>query len=179
MGLTAQAWKAMPPGARRSHRPQPPKDFALGGALLPPVVTDMHCTAFRDAMLPPRNKEHVDPWMRNRSLEPWLARRGPLPRVFDAFIFAGETELLETRLHVLQDVVDTFVFIEADQSFSGLKRSLVFSRFRPSIQLDASRVWYEERRASSLHACNISKSSSWQCQRCKQTVAQHPHAQFF
>ena len=42
-----------------------------------------------------------------------IARRGPLPRVFDAFIFYNELELLELRLNELSSVVDNFVLVEA------------------------------------------------------------------
>lgn len=41
------------------------------------------------------------------------------PRVYDAFLYSIELDLLEIRLHELWDVVDTFVIIEATRSFSG------------------------------------------------------------
>ena len=43
---------------------------------------------------------------------------GP-PKVYDAFLYSIELDLLEIRLHELWDVVDTFVIIEATRSFSG------------------------------------------------------------
>ena len=53
------------------------------------------------------------------------------PRVFDAFLFAGEVELLETRLHVLRDVVDTFIIVEADVAHSGsYNRTFTFPSIR-------------------------------------------------
>ena len=41
------------------------------------------------------------------------------PKVYDAFLYSIELDLLEIRLHELWDVVDTFVIIEATRSFSG------------------------------------------------------------
>lgn len=40
-------------------------------------------------------------------------------KVYDAFLYSIELDLLEIRLHELWDVVDTFVIIEATRSFSG------------------------------------------------------------
>jgi beta-1,4-mannosyl-glycoprotein beta-1,4-N-acetylglucosaminyltransferase len=41
------------------------------------------------------------------------------PKVYDAFLYSIELDLLEIRLHELWDVVDTFVILEATRSFSG------------------------------------------------------------
>jgi hypothetical protein len=41
------------------------------------------------------------------------------PRVYDAFLYSIELDLLEIRLHELWDVVDTFVIVEATRSFAG------------------------------------------------------------
>ena len=74
--------------------------------------------------------------------EPWVQRTQDnathqRPRIFDAFMFAGEAELLETRIHVLSSVVDVFVVIEADVAHSGrFNRSLSL----PAILKDNSRL---------------------------------------
>ncbi|WP_158554650.1 hypothetical protein [Methylovirgula sp. 4M-Z18] len=49
-------------------------------------------------------------------------------RVFDCFLFNGEYDVLEIRLNELNDAVDTFVLVTADQTFSGLPQQ---SRFNP------------------------------------------------
>lgn len=65
----------------------------------------------------------------------------PVPRVFDAFTFFGELDLLELRLRYLWDAVDYFVVVEATRTFSGKPKPLYFqenkSRFgwaMPKIQ---------------------------------------------
>jgi beta-1,4-mannosyl-glycoprotein beta-1,4-N-acetylglucosaminyltransferase len=54
--------------------------------------------------------------------------------VIDCFTFNGEYDLLEARIEYLQDVVDYFVIVEADITFSGKPRQFLYpndiSRFR-------------------------------------------------
>ena len=72
-------------------------------------------------------------------------------------MFAGEVELLETRLHVLSAVVDVFVIVEADVAHSGAyNRTLAFpaarERFRPFLH----RIRYlglHAKQASHMRAC--------------------------
>lgn len=47
-------------------------------------------------------------------------------KVYDAFIFFNELELLEMRLNILNDSVDYFVIVEATVTFSGLPKKLFF-----------------------------------------------------
>jgi hypothetical protein len=93
-----------------------------------------NCSTFQNSLLLPKSAAHHRPWMKR----PWKHRGSETtrPRVFDAFMFAGEFELLQTRLHVLSSVVDVFVIVEADVAHSGsYNRSLTFlaarERFRP------------------------------------------------
>lgn len=98
-------------------------------------------------------KEHTDEWgnialyegmdLYNRSLaaDPRLAGVPPAPgaapagtpRVFDAFTFYNELDLLELRLEELYDHVDAFVIVEAPWTFQGKPKPLVlkenFARF--------------------------------------------------
>ncbi|KAJ1569021.1 hypothetical protein HK096_004487, partial [Nowakowskiella sp. JEL0078] len=60
------------------------------------------------------------------SLHSFALRAQPAPRVFDVFLFSQELDLLEVRLHELSDVVDVFVLIEADCTFMGQHKQLVF-----------------------------------------------------
>ena len=46
--------------------------------------------------------------------------------VYDCFLFFNEFDLLEIRLNVLSDVVDKFVLVEADRSFSNNKKQFYF-----------------------------------------------------
>ena len=50
-------------------------------------------------------------------------------KVFDCILFFNEFDLLELRLKTLNDVVDTFVIIEAPWTFSGKPKPLYFKEF--------------------------------------------------
>ncbi|MEO6508402.1 MAG: hypothetical protein ABIO02_00460 [Patescibacteria group bacterium] len=47
-------------------------------------------------------------------------------KIFDCFLFFNELELLELRLMTLSNVVDYFVLVEADTSFTGNAKSFIF-----------------------------------------------------
>lgn len=47
-------------------------------------------------------------------------------RVFDAFLFFRELDVLATRLHALSEVVDVFVLVEAELTHSGQPKPLVY-----------------------------------------------------
>lgn len=51
-------------------------------------------------------------------------------RIYDAFTFFNELDLLEVRLHELYDVVDAFVLCEATRTFRGEPKPLVFQQNR-------------------------------------------------
>jgi beta-1,4-mannosyl-glycoprotein beta-1,4-N-acetylglucosaminyltransferase len=48
------------------------------------------------------------------------------PMIYDGFMFYNELELLEIRLNELDHLVDKFILVEADTTFSGKKKPLVF-----------------------------------------------------
>jgi len=48
-------------------------------------------------------------------------------KLYDCFIFNNETDLLEIRLNILNDYVDYFVIIESSETFTGLKKKLIFN----------------------------------------------------
>ena len=47
-------------------------------------------------------------------------------KLYDCFIFNNETDLLEIRLNILNNYVDYFIIIESEETFTGLKKKLVF-----------------------------------------------------
>lgn len=49
-------------------------------------------------------------------------------KVYDAFTFYNELDLLEIRLNVLDDVVDRFVLVEATRTFQNREKPLFFER---------------------------------------------------
>lgn len=62
--------------------------------------------------------------------------------IVDAFLFFNELDLLEIRLHELNDIVDLFVLVESSQTFTGKKKRFVFednagmfSEFLPKIKV--------------------------------------------
>ena len=46
--------------------------------------------------------------------------------IYDCFIFNNEVEMLELRLNVLGEVVDKFIIIEGDTTFSGVSKESVY-----------------------------------------------------
>lgn len=51
-------------------------------------------------------------------------------RIFDTFMFFNELDLLEIRLHVLNDVVDRFVLVESTRDHAGRDKPLHFGDHR-------------------------------------------------
>jgi len=49
-----------------------------------------------------------------------------VPKIYDAFIFYNELDLLEIRLNILNDKVDYFILGEAVQSFNGKPKPMYF-----------------------------------------------------
>jgi len=49
------------------------------------------------------------------------------PKVYDGFIFYNELELLDIRLHELDEVVDYFILVEATKTFQGKHKPLYFA----------------------------------------------------
>jgi beta-1,4-mannosyl-glycoprotein beta-1,4-N-acetylglucosaminyltransferase len=50
--------------------------------------------------------------------------------IYDIFTFNGEYDLLEIRLNILNDYVDQFIIVEADETFSGKPKPLYFQKER-------------------------------------------------
>ncbi len=62
--------------------------------------------------------------------------------IYDCFTYYNEIELLELRLHTLTDVVDFFVIVEADRTFSGQKREFHFAGHRDRLAQFARQIIY-------------------------------------
>jgi hypothetical protein len=54
-------------------------------------------------------------------------------RVYDCITYNGEADILAARLHELSEVVDCFVIVEADRTFSGKPKALRFDATDPRI----------------------------------------------
>jgi len=63
-----------------------------------------------------------------------------MARLYDCFVFSTELDLLEIRLHELAHVVDFFVLAEAEVTFKGKPKPLVFQNNRDRFARFAERI---------------------------------------
>jgi len=64
------------------------------------------------------------------------------PRIFDCFTFLNEDALVEIRLHELKDVVDYFVVVESNRTFTGNPKPLNFDINRAELAEFKDRIIY-------------------------------------
>ena len=64
-------------------------------------------------------------------------------KIFDCFIFNNEVELLELRLNILNDVVDKFVIVEGNSTFSGKKKESSFLKNKDRFEKWNDKIIYE------------------------------------
>ena len=64
------------------------------------------------------------------------------PKVYDCFLYNGEIDALEIRLHELADVVHRFVVVESNTTFSGLRKTLSFDPSDPRVAPFAAKIRY-------------------------------------
>lgn len=60
--------------------------------------------------------------------------------IWDCFTFFEELDLLEMRLHIMADVVDRFVIVEGDRTFTGAAKTLHFADHRERFAAFADRI---------------------------------------
>ncbi|KAF9370296.1 hypothetical protein CPB97_002873 [Podila verticillata] len=65
------------------------------------------------------------------------------PRIFDALLFSVELDMLEIRMHELWDVVDHFVIMESNMTFTGLPKELTFAKNRDRFAFAESKILYK------------------------------------
>lgn len=63
----------------------------------------------------------------NNFFEVWSKSSSQRPKIIDCFIFYNELDLLNYRLHVLEDVVEYFVIVESTHTFRGKEKPLFFN----------------------------------------------------
>ena len=64
-------------------------------------------------------------------------------KIYDCFIFHNEIDLLELRLNILNDVVDKFIIIEGDTTFSGIKKESNFLKNKDIFKQWEDKIIYE------------------------------------
>lgn len=65
------------------------------------------------------------------------------PRVFDAVLFSIEIELLLIRIHELFDVVDTFLILESNSTFTGLAKPFKFKENEKLFEFARTKIHYQ------------------------------------
>ena len=68
--------------------------------------------------------------------------QGQPRRLFDAIPFSIELDLLEIRLHELMDVVDKFVLVESNVTFTGYAKPLLFQQHRKRFAFAEHKIIY-------------------------------------
>ena len=86
-----------------------------------------------------------------------FTRRHTPPRVFDAFLFNSELDLLEIRLHELDPVVDKFILFETSCSFMGLQKKLFFEENKSRFSKFLGKIIHKKRVVDN---CSL-ESTSW------------------
>jgi beta-1,4-mannosyl-glycoprotein beta-1,4-N-acetylglucosaminyltransferase len=93
------------------------------GYLARPLWDEVH---EKWTIIPHYNTEGV-PAERACELHGWQPNNGTKPRVIDAVIFSVELDMYEVRLRELWDVVDVFLVLESNATFTGEPKPLTFA----------------------------------------------------
>jgi hypothetical protein len=100
-------------------------------------------------------------WLTGSGLVVWVVFRGGNgTRLFDAFLFNDELDMLELHLNEMAPVVDVFILIEAAYTFQGHPKEMHFerakgqARFRPFLP----RIEHVKVRANQLLSSSASSA---------------------
>lgn len=81
------------------------------------------------------------------ALHSWTPRRqslsGRQPVVLDAVLMSSELDLLEIRMSELDDVVDRFLIVESNATFTGLPKETYFADARRRFERFNSKIVYQ------------------------------------
>ena len=64
------------------------------------------------------------------------------PKIYNAFLFFNELELLEIRLDELYDIVDYFVIVESDRTFTNKPKPLYFNESKSRFERFLDKIKY-------------------------------------
>ena len=82
-------------------------------------------------------------WKNLCELHGWQYNNDTKPKVYDATLFSVELDLLELRLVELYDVVDKFLILESNSTFTGLPKELVFAKNRARFAFAEDKILYK------------------------------------
>ena len=71
--------------------------------------------------------------------------RNTSQKIFDVFPFSNEIDLLEIRMHILDDIVDYFVISEFDTSFAGIKKPYYFEDNQSKFEKFSNKIIYSKK----------------------------------
>ena len=83
-------------------------------------------------------------WKKLCEIHGWDVNNDTKPRVFDATLFSVELDLLELRLVELYDVVDKFLILESNSTFTGLYKELIFQKNRDRFKFAEDKILYKQ-----------------------------------
>jgi hypothetical protein len=80
-------------------------------------------------------------------------------KVYDTFLFNNELDLLEIRLNVLNEHVDYFVIVEAEETFTNIKKPLYFKENKDRFSQFGEKIIHYVVDNTNENLWNFSKSS--------------------
>ncbi len=83
------------------------------------------------------------------------------PKIVDCFLFYDELDMLDYRLHLLNDVVDLFVLVESTHSHKGLVKPLLFHENKDRFQPFAHKIVHVVVKDSPYPNADTSKNEQW------------------
>ncbi|KAK3816399.1 MAG: glycosyl transferase [Benniella sp.] len=67
----------------------------------------------------------------------------PTPKLYDAVIFSVELDMLEIRIREMWDVVDHFVILESNTTFTGNPKNETFKEYKERFAFASSKISYK------------------------------------
>ena len=85
--------------------------------------------------------------------------------IYDCFTFFNELDLLDLRLHELNDTIDYFVLVESRYTFTNQRKPLyfeqnknMFQNFSPKLSMSSSIILTRPKTLKTLHFTNRLKT---------------------
>lgn len=82
-------------------------------------------------------------------------------KIVDCFLFYDELDMLEYRLHLLNDVVDLFMIVESTHSHKGLVKPLIFEQNRERFSVFEHKILHVVVKDSPFPNADVTKNEQW------------------